>query len=1441
MPTQPTRPLPSRSGRHRGPLIGVVLAILVVLLLLLQGIPTAGGVSTPAVTPPNSAGALERSTPGPFLSAVERAPIPTSGPGHDSLCTLGVLPNCGAREAPRSPTARAVALAASDPPSSWANITPPAGHANPNARAYASMTYFPSAHDVLLFGGLNATTYEQDTWTYVNHNWTQVLSNANCTTTTCPSIRAGAMIAYYAPSNAILLFGGFIGALGFVAAYNDTWMFSSGAWHNLTSTAGRAPSPRYFGAMSWDPLDNDVMLFGGALATGALEADTWIFNGTWHNITAQIFTASTGHIPSARAGMAIAASPSGYLLMFGGDGTSGSALWDDPSTCFPLPLVGWWFHADVWAPMKYGGSCVQAPLTAAAGAPLATQPPGNPPPCGRVNPGLGWSPKNQHFVLYGGYGPSSTTSSCGGTDVWLNDTYLYQNPPGAGFDWLYAGDAGDPSNRSDMAFASDFTDGYFLIFGGEGSGGATLFSSTYRYFALVHARLTGPSTIDANTSDLSFNVPFVVTGFGGSGNLSYAFTIAKLRSVNSLVDRTGADCSVLANATGGNPVHGPLPYDGVASYSCEPTATSFNQFRITVHVWDIQNTSDSAKASWTCTVQPPQTEKIFSEFKKVFYSGFSLLNTFGVYAKLNNLPANTMTGSLGSLPVSFTHISTFWWNSTPIDMSGVTPGSALRVTGDWSGWDVNATYHPQMVATPSWLASLFAFTGANQEKPSFGSGPWNKTYTIYENYSWSVSSSSSFAIPSPMVSGDYSIIPAISVTFSATSSGTLSLKGSLTSKFPSINLGPAELKFSISVSLSGKFTILNDTQGISDIQWGSAKATLTVTGDVSASVPLYGFNVLGVQVGFTLEVEVKATLALTTLLAPTTDTTKEILHGVQVMVSQLMVALTLALSVGVKFGIAIASIEIGGTMSIALTFGSGSSVYISAGWLNGSIDAEAQFLFWSVSWSILGPAVIYNWTGQPPGPLAPIARSSGCPTCYNSGQNASWTTQPRYYATGSYDNLVWSATVSSGPAVSDVYPFTQVSAAPAPNGAYLFYTDDNVQVPVQQGLRVSGLHLDPSTNQVTALPSPNDPGFVVDQPRATTLPDGSLYVLWAALPLSESNLPSPVTLTTLQLHGARFSPSNQSWGPIRTWSTWGLAEAYGLDGSTAPGRLVELVVPSFLVGDSTLEQMVVYDLTTGRQLSNLTVRGLSTLTSVRAGLGDAVLKDVGGNYSIVNLTTGSALTFAPSVVPGSHLIGASFVTGSNSVVVLLYQNRNATQTLLYDLLSQQVLETLSTDQSATQAAAAFEGGSYFVFDSVRGGIAGWRGSGAFVTNLSLVPETNLQEFGLVRLGSSLLLYAVDSNGNLTQPIVALEFAEVGGSALNATTPTKTPPPSNPSGSSGSNPNYLLYLGIGAGADVLLLAVIALLRRKRGGGKGPDVPSSGSGAPPEDAPPKPGAG
>ncbi len=1401
-----------------------VSAVALVALLLLSGF---AGI-TPIATPSTSTASPSNVTSAPATPAVMSAQTTSTtsaadaalaaADGRASLCLLGVAPGC----LPRTGLSTSTPLPSGvDPPSSWTQITPPNGAPNPPGRFLSSMTYYPAGHEVLLFGGYGELAsgpwvFFQDTWAYASGHWTEIVDNASCTPTTCPAPRAGAMMTYYPPAQGVLLYGGYVYSPSIVPLpFSDTWLFTGGSWHNITATADTPPSPRFDGSMTWDSRDGHAVLFGGAQASGLTLGDTWTFAGTWENVTSTFL-----YSPYARAGAAISNSPAGYILLFGGE-HNGTLIEDLPNVnCGPRDQVAWWYYQDNWTVMSESYICIQIATTAAPSPPSALAITGTAPPCGREDASLGWSPQNQRFVLFGGIGPLNETG-CTGFDGYLNDTWTYGNPLGGPYYWQNATDPGDPPARFQMGAASDFTDNYFEIFGGYGGYGGGL-NDTWRFFELVHAKLSGPATIDTG-ANFTFNIPFTVVGYGGTNNLDYSFTLQRLKTPNTLV---GTGCT---NLTGG--LSYPMPYDGVDQVSCEPTQQSYNYFRLTLLVVDNNNTADRAWSNWTFIVEPPFTAAVYSQYQKYFYSNFDFNNVFTALLEVAGEPATSVSATIGGNPLTFNQRSSgsFWWDTASMDMANVAPGSKISVFASFNDWTENATYQVQMIDTPAWLYSIFQFTQASQTVATSGKGPYNKSFAIYENYSWDLSKAFGFTIPVPLVSGDYSLIPTVSLSLSAASKGTISLTGGFSLATPKIDLGVASLTLTAKISLQGTFALITENSAITGINWVSAKAVISLTGDFGASVPIYGFNILGVQIGFTLKIDVAPSVALNLILMPTTDTTKELINGIQMMVSQIYGSFALPLSVAVSFGIGFASVSLGGKLELDLNVGLSPQPGVSAGWVNGSVFVSASALFWSDSWTLIGPATIYSWV-DPPQQLRTQAATSPPGTAYDNGTGTTWKLNSRYYTGTGYDAKVWDGTSSQGVAISDIYPHTQIAGAAASNGAVVFYSDDNAQLSLEQGLTLSGIRLDSSSNGLTALPAPADSGFVLDRPVATTLPDGSLYVVWAALPSAEASLSSPLDLTSLELHGAHFYPANGSWGPVRRWTTSGIVESYALDGRSSSGRIVALVAPTFLLGSTTSEQLLTFDIGSGAQAATASVSGISEVLSARGGIGAATVQRLDGNDSILNLTTGATVPQPLTIPAGEEILSEAFVLGSASTLLVLVRTPTAAEAVLVDLTTSQSLATLPLTGDAFEAHALLGGSTYYVFVADATGIQGWTESGGAFANLTTYNETNVESFNVVQTGSSLALFSLVTNGNATQPIVNLTIDEIGASL-----------PAVPGGSSPSTSSapvdtslYVAVLGVVAAVDALLVAILVLRMRRRGR---PPVHAD-EGTKPEDPPTQP---
>ena len=185
--------------------------------------------------------------------------------------------------------------------STWGQIT--GSSSTPTARYNHAMAATPSG-DVLLFGGFGSG-YLSDTWLFNTSakSWSRISSSPST-----PTTRYGHAMA--ATPSGVLLFGGW----GPSGRLNDTWLFNTATstWGQITGSSS-TPTARYNHAMAATP-SGDVLLFGGYGISERLD-DTWLFNtttNTWGKIT------SSPSTPTARYGHAMASTPSGDVLLFGG-------------------------------------------------------------------------------------------------------------------------------------------------------------------------------------------------------------------------------------------------------------------------------------------------------------------------------------------------------------------------------------------------------------------------------------------------------------------------------------------------------------------------------------------------------------------------------------------------------------------------------------------------------------------------------------------------------------------------------------------------------------------------------------------------------------------------------------------------------------------------------------------------------------------------------------------------------------------------------------------------------------------------------------------------------------------------------------------------------------------------------------------------------------------
>jgi Kelch motif protein/galactose oxidase-like protein len=194
----------------------------------------------------------------------------------------------------------------------------------PSPRVGVRLAYNSTGEYVLLVGGCQDTAIgpcgplasHSDTWEFVNGTWRRVCTGCG------PSARWDASLVFDVTDNYFLLVGGCEATVvkcGSGTVLDDVWKFGAGSWVSLASPPflGRGDA-----SMTWDGLDNYVLLFGG-IGCSSICDDSWRYaGGTWTSVT----------VPSAltaRFGAAIGydANPSDkYVIMWSGQGAAGAVL-----------------------------------------------------------------------------------------------------------------------------------------------------------------------------------------------------------------------------------------------------------------------------------------------------------------------------------------------------------------------------------------------------------------------------------------------------------------------------------------------------------------------------------------------------------------------------------------------------------------------------------------------------------------------------------------------------------------------------------------------------------------------------------------------------------------------------------------------------------------------------------------------------------------------------------------------------------------------------------------------------------------------------------------------------------------------------------------------------------------------------------------------------------
>jgi hypothetical protein len=154
----------------------------------------------------------------------------------------------------------------------WTQLSPAT---SPSPRDSEPLVYDPATQTAIMYGGFNTGGRLSDTWSWDGTTWTELSPAAS------PGVVTIAWQgAYDAASGQVLLFGGDPGSDR--KPHDLTWDWTGTNWTQLSPD--KSPLRREYGSMTYDALNQRIVLFGGASnGTQTKEpSSTRLWNGsTW--------------------------------------------------------------------------------------------------------------------------------------------------------------------------------------------------------------------------------------------------------------------------------------------------------------------------------------------------------------------------------------------------------------------------------------------------------------------------------------------------------------------------------------------------------------------------------------------------------------------------------------------------------------------------------------------------------------------------------------------------------------------------------------------------------------------------------------------------------------------------------------------------------------------------------------------------------------------------------------------------------------------------------------------------------------------------------------------------------------------------------------------------------------------------------------------------------
>lgn len=249
----------------------------------------------------------------------------------------------------------------------WTNITTTVGPA-PSPRYATSMVWDSNDSELLLTGGLAVNDHPvPGTWLFKGARWSNITAASALPAILYTPNLADDPTDHGALASSIMSYS----ATGGAPFFPGTFLFSGGKWHNLTPTLALEPPMIYVGAMAYVSPTVGIFLVTGVLVNRSGDFQTgsvvWAYHGgAWSNITSTV-----GPGPSGDGAAGVTFDPVDQsILVVGGISLTSSRVVDQVWVLSAAPLASANASAtvvDVGMPVTFNGNSSRglSPITGA--------------------------------------------------------------------------------------------------------------------------------------------------------------------------------------------------------------------------------------------------------------------------------------------------------------------------------------------------------------------------------------------------------------------------------------------------------------------------------------------------------------------------------------------------------------------------------------------------------------------------------------------------------------------------------------------------------------------------------------------------------------------------------------------------------------------------------------------------------------------------------------------------------------------------------------------------------------------------------------------------------------------------------------------------------------------------------------------------------------------